>query len=854
MIDGCRVKKSGLFLVTGMRVAYESRFKEPANAGTCFNCDMNTFRICVAAFVCVLAAAGTAGAQGILDSLTTDLNIRGLTTTMDPETGIATVTGDVHIVYGGVEIRCGSAQYNQTTGEVMARDGVTIWKEGTIYRGDSITYNSVTGAMSGQNVISSMNAGPGTIIYKAANFQSKSKLENRIDASGVSLTSHDVQNPNFHLEAKSLTVQPGDSVILSGVKVYGGDTPFFYLPKVSQQIQEDTSYRISPGYQSRWGAFLLTQYTFLYGDHTIARYRIDLRSKRGIGGGVDFISQRHRWNQQNFGTLSLYAVNDSDNSTNVAGSQRFPVPSNRYRVNFKHRVYLPGPDVSTWYLDFDINKISDIHFYEDFFFNDFRTDREPDNQVSLVHTNEAYVATLMAKFKANNFYRTTTRLPELSIDFTRRPLWGSGVFHQGTISAGLYNEVVGNQEQAELLRLQTLGLIGLPAVLADPLATAPSSFLSIVGKPRGVGLTPADVTQGLGLISSRLQEPDFARFHTYHELLYPKTYMGWLNVTPRIGAGVTSYGSIDGSITGLQSFTRGILHLGLDVSFKLTKTWSDARSETFGVNGLRHVFQPYANISYLDAKQDAGLPAIDRLSPTTRPRSIDPSLFTAVDSLRSWNVARIGFRNLLQTKRDYITSNGLGAFLETPDGGDSQTYTLAGMNTFVDVFGKDPEFGRDISNMYNEFFWHPVPWITFRSDLQLPISGGVGSFTEINNAIVWLPSRHTSLEFGHQFISDHPFFQDSSLLYTRFFARLSDNYGISTNHIYEADDGTLEFQSYSFYRDLSSWVASIGVMARDNRNGASDIGLLLSFTLKDFPQLNFDLDIDPNPTGRGGRQ
>jgi len=764
---------------------------------------MNTFRICLAAFVCVLAAARTADAQGLLDSLTTDLNIRGLTNTMDPETGIATVTGDVHIVYGGVEIRCGSAQYNQTTGEVMARDGVTIWKDGTIYKGDSITYNSVTGAMSGQNVISGMPAGTGTIIYKAADFQSKSKLENRIDATDVTLTSHDVQNPNFHLGARDLTVQPGDSVILRGVKIYGGDTPFFYLPKISQQIQEDASYKISPGFQSRWGAFLLTQYTFLYGDHTIARYKIDLRSKRGLGGGVDFISQRHRWNQQNFGTLRLYAVNDSDKSTNVAGSQRFTVPSTRYRVNFKHRVYLPGPDVSTWYLDFDINKISDVHFYEDFFFNDFRTDREPDNQVSLVHTNDAYVATLMAKFKANNFYRTTTRLPELSIDFTRRPLWGTGIFHQGTISAGLYNEVVGNQEQAELLRLQ---------------------------------------------------EPDFARFHTYHELLYPKTLLGWLNVTPRIGAGVTSYGSIDGSVTGLQSFTRGIFHLGLDVSFKLTKTWSDVHSERFGVNGLRHVFQPYVNISYLDAKQDAGLPAIDRLSPTTRARSIDPSFFTAVDSLRSWNVTRIGFRNLLQTRRDYISSNGFGSFFETPEGGDSQTYTLAGINTFVDVFAKDPEFGRDISNLYNELFWRPVPWITFRSDLQLPISSGVGSFTELNNGIVWLPSRHTSLEFGHQFISDHPFFQDSSLLYTRFFARLSDNYGVNMNHIYEADDGTLEFQSYSLYRDLSSWVASIGVMARDNRRGASDIGLLLSFTLKDFPQANFDLDIDPNPTGRGGRQ
>ena len=110
------------------------------------------------------------------------------------------------------------------------------------------------------------------------------------------------------------------------------------------------------------------------------------------------------------------------------------------------------------------------------------------------------------------------------------------------------------------------------------------------------------------------------------------------------------------------------------------------------------------------------------------------------------------------------------------------------------------------------------------------------------------------MEMGHQYVSDHPFFQDSSLIYTRFYARFNENYGFNMNHIYEADDGTLQFQSYSFSRDLSSWIASLGVMARNNRNGASDFGFLLTFTLKDFPRLSFDMDVDPNPGGRGSRQ
>ncbi len=835
-------------------------------------------RFCVTVLVCVLAAAGAASGQSLLDSLTSDLNIRGLTTTMDPETGIATVTGDVHIHYGNVEMRCGSAQYNQSTGEVIAKDGVTIWRDGTIYRGDSITYNSITGEMSGRNVITGIAAGtsgiPGTALtgsgggaggggfrrtagmffFKAEDFHSSSKLENRIDATGVSFTSHDVQDPNYRLAVKELTIYPEDRAILKDVKMYAGKTPFLWVPKLTKSLDEETNLRLGPGFQSRWGAFLLTQLAVVHGDHTYAKYKFDLRSKRGVGAGVDFISLRHSANRQNFGTLKLYGVNDTAPNTNATSATRYAVPTNRYRVNFQHRIYLPGPDVNTWYLDFDINKISDIHFYEDFFFNDYRTNREPDNLVSLIHTNDSYVATLMAKFKLNNFYRTTTRLPELSIDFTRRPLWNTGIYHQGTISAGIIGEVVGNQEKAELLRLQALGAGGLPGVLGDPLGTAASSFLSLAGQSRNATLTPLDVTQGLGAISSRLRQPGYGRFHTYHEFLYPKTFMGWLNVTPRIGAGLTSYTGIVGSVTGLSHYTRGIFSMGLDVSFKLSKNWSDVQVPLLGLNGIRHVFQPYLNYSYLDANQNAGLPAIDRLSSTTRPRSIDVPLFTAVDSLRSWNVARVGFRNLLQTKRDYMGSNGYGGFWETPNGGDEQTYTWAGMNTYVNVFGKDPEYGRSLSNVYNELFWVPVPWASLRSDVQLPIQGGVGSFTEANNSVTWLINKNASFEMGHQYIHDHPFFRNSSLLYTRFYARLNEDFGFNTYHIYEATGGILQFQSYSISKDLSSWVASFGVMSRNNGNGISDFGLLLSFTLKDFPKFNFDLDMDPNPGGRGGKQ
>jgi hypothetical protein len=82
---------------------------------------------------------------------------------------------------------------------------------------------------------------------------------------------------------------------------------------------------------------------------------------------------------------------------------------------------------------------------------------------------------------------------------------------------------------------------------------------------------------------------------------------------------------------------------------------------------------------------------------------------------------------------------------------------------------------------------------------------------------------------------------------------LNENWGVSANHVYELDDATLEYQSYAVHRDLSSWVMTLGALMRDNR-GVSDFGMIFSMTLKDFPQVSLPLDMDPNPTGRGGRR
>ncbi len=278
---------------------------------------MSFVRRSLAALALLTTLSAPAGAQDLLETLTSNINIEGFETSFDPLTGIATATGNVQIQYGDTEIQAGRADYNANTGDVMARDDVTVWKAGLTYKSDSVVYNVKTGELTGNNIRSSLAKGSGTLLYSTEKFETETKFIERIDGDGTFITTHDVVNPNYKLKAKQMTIYPEDRVVMKNVTVYAGKTPVLWFPYFSQPMDDDVGYTFSPGWSTNWGAFLLNQYGIIHGDHTLAQYKLDLRSERGIAGGVDLISMRHRWNQQNFGTLKLYYAQDSDPAQSV---------------------------------------------------------------------------------------------------------------------------------------------------------------------------------------------------------------------------------------------------------------------------------------------------------------------------------------------------------------------------------------------------------------------------------------------------------------------------------------------------------------------------------------------------------
>ncbi len=160
----------------------------------------------------------------------------------------------------------------------------------------------------------------------------------------------------------------------------------------------------------------------------------------------------------------------------------------------------------------------------------------------------------------------------------------------------------------------------------------------------------------------------------------------------------------------------------------------------------------------------------------------------------------MGVRNRLQTKRDALTFNWLE------------------LDTFFQVNAYDPHASavRSVSNVFNQLTFRPLPWVNVTIDSQLPMFNGKRGFTEIDSALAFRPTRNLDVTVSHRYLDNNPFFVNSSLLRLNVYYRLDDNWSAGFSERYEFAAHQLQAQSYTIYRDLSSFVASLGVTVRDN--------------------------------------
>ena len=710
------------------------------------------------------------------------------------ENGIATARENVAIHIGDTDIYADTAEYNSSTHEIHLEGNVRIYRGVEFYVGDRGTYNTETKAISADNlrtIDSPFYVGGDRI----STVSEKAKLVRK-----GAFTTHDSSKPDFQIRATTVRVYEGDRVILKNATFYVGKVPIFYWPYIYQSLDEDSfSFVVSPGYMSSWGPSLLGRVTFPITENVKGNLRLDYRVRRGaaLGFEPDIVYGKNRTSHAR---LRTYFALDRNPTINRTSLQRGQVTDKRYRLSIQDRTNFTE-DISGFAR---VTKLSDPFVLQDFFQAEFRLDPQPDNVVALTKYNPLYTLTAFTRFQINNFYEATERLPELALDVKRQQIFGTPIFYEGESSAGFLRR----------------------------------NFAS----------------------TSLFQDYDTLRLDSFHQFLYPNTYFGWLSVVPRVGFRATYYEQTR-DLSGIPLLSnpnalipdflipaptlaqplvpggdrlRAVVNTGVEASFKVSRTWEQAQDRVLGLDGLRHIAQPFVNFSYVTGNDTspAELLQFDRYIPSTRARPIDFPQFTSIDSLENWSIARIGLRNRLQTRRDDITLNWME------------------LETYFDANFDNPYNKSGYSNVYNNFRFNPVPWAGFAVNSQVPLLGN--GFTEINTAVRVQPTASLQLTFGHRFLNENPFFQNSSLYSLGGYYRVNDHWAASAWGRWEASTGFVEEQRYTVHRDLTSWAASLGAVVRNN-GGVKEYGVLLSFTLKALPKFSFDLNFDPDGSDGEGQ-
>lgn len=696
--------------------------------------------------------------------------------------------------------------YNDKTGWLQATGNVTIRRGTTVLQADRVRINMRTadGEAWGNVVLTQpdktvrlkhwkgnlkdtregSDAGKGRGTFTGLTFDAKpfrllhsdtARHEGEhyvIRHADVTSCSNEVDHVHYSVAAREVEVVPDDYMKVWGATFYVGPVPIFYLPYWRRDLSRNLGFRFYPGHSSRMGAFLLSSYRYRVHPNVTAETHLDYRAKRGVAVGQDLRWKDHleRWQ----GELNAYYVDDEDPWDENEDPETSPIESTRYRIYLEHAVVPSEND----YFYLRGQYLSDKDVLEDFFEDEYRAEREPDNYASYVHREDAYVFGLLLRSRLNDFYSTINRLPEVSLDLPRQQIGQSRYYYDGRTAAS-----------------------SLERVYAE---------------------------------GSSRDDYSAVRVDSAHALYRPQRHMGWLNVIPRAGYQATYYsetlshevvtepfsevqtnttvaanGMTNTSVmtlSGTRTVTnevaaeaalRSRFQLGLEASFRAFKLISNDPAFP-----LRHVVEPYADYTLVP-------------EPNVTPDELYQ--FDRIDRLGKEHSVQLGIRNKLQTKRNA----GLVDLI------DLDVYTEVNL---------EPEEGEDNLESLSldmELRWEE--W--FALDMDAEYDFEEGRLDNLDTQITFRHGDYWILGTEYRFRYDR-----SSLISANLSILPQAPWGLMVGGRYEGEAGELEEVSAAIQRRLDCMVWRVGGFMRPGYTTSSGFEeedewrVVFEFWLTAFPE------------------
>ncbi|MDD4931890.1 MAG: hypothetical protein PHO89_00255, partial [Methylacidiphilaceae bacterium] len=610
--------------------------------------------------------------------------------------GIATAEGNAVVRYGDTTLYADRVSFDNRTRNVFADGNVRVYTGEKIFRAVHMVFNIDTKA------ITASDWGLVDLPILATGQKLTTPETDHYHVDRGMATVENREKPGLQMKARTMDIYTGDRMLMRDVVFYLNRIPVLWLPAVSQSLDGDSNtLYVIPGDRSYWGYYLLVTYNWKFNPKLKASFQLNYYSERGIALGSLF---QYKPSEDGYGNLRLFGLPyDQGYLLNYSSLNRYDVGHERFMASLQQRY----PLTNELTLTTDLNYWTDPYIAEDFYYNTYMSNRQPNNVAWLNYYHPGFTIDLLVQDNLMDFFNGLNRLPELDFETNRAKIFHSPIAYESRWS------VVNFEQQLSNLNPLTGNLFGL---------YYPWFPLNRFYQQNGMGN------------AYMLSNYGGWRWDTLQQLSYPREYFHWLSLTPRIGVEGTYwsdqnvYGNAFNAPMPLMNqsnltFDRGLFIAGLDASFKLSKTWNNVDIEALGIHGLRHVIQPFATFQYIPNPygNPYNILGFDSLMPTITPSLINPIDYPSVDSFFGMTYLRAGASQRLQTQR-----NG-------------QNYDLAELTLFTDA-NWDRKYNTllmpttdTVNEIYGTFDLKPVPWLMFHTDLALPTYDQ--GFTNINNSL-----------------------------------------------------------------------------------------------------------------------
>ena len=588
-------------------------------------------------------------------------------------------------------------------------------------------------------------------------------------ATNAFITADDISNPAIKVRAKYIRIIPGQRIEAHHAVLYLSGVPVFYFPYYSRKLAPRANhFNFVPGYRNRFGPYLLGSYNWFLGEQLDGVVHVDYRDRRGVGVGPDVNWHLGRWGE---GSARYYYTHDQDPNVDLPGAD---IPPDRQRVYLAYQA-TPFTNLSVKSM---VRYQTDTNLIRDFFEPEYRRNPQPDTFIEVNKFWQNFSLDTYVQPRLNDFLETVERLPEVRLTGFRQQLGPTPLYYETQSSMGYYRRL----------------------------------FAETNSLPTG-------------------RDYEAARADSFHQLLLPYTFFGWLNLTPRAGGRFTWYSEASGPGATTDEVYRGVFNTGAELSFKAARLWPEISDQFLELNGLRHIAQPSVNYVYVPAPghHPNELPQFDYELQSLRLLPIEFPDYNSIESIDSQNVLRLGLNNKLQTKRH------------------GQVASLLDWDLYTDWRLSPRSDQTRFSDLYSDLVLRPRSWLTLESLIRYDISGG--DWRLAFHALTFHPNEVWSWSFAHYYLHEDlsggpvALGEGNNLFTSSFFLRLNEDWGFRAYHRFEARDGRMEEQAYSIYRDLRSWTAALTFRVLDNRSGPNDFTVAFTFSFKAFPRVGVGQDI-----------